>query len=167
MIPFGKYDICYTDTFKTYAIVTLNSNSGFIGIDKDENELFQVYPYDNGPDYVSDGLFRIIRDFKIGFADVVSGRIIIQPVFDFSFGFESGLAIVNIGGHKEKVNPANPNGEYHMWRGGKWGVIDKTGRLLLDIKYDYLWNHILQQYELVCEDEKYRIVNDNIIKTNK
>src|SRR5215813_11985366 len=67
-IPFGKYMMCFTDTFSTCAIVM--DRRGFIGIDREENLLFNVYPFDNGPDYPSEGLFRIIDNGLIGFADL-------------------------------------------------------------------------------------------------
>lgn len=75
-----KYTIAFTDTI---------SSIGFVGTRKGEivcinnagKELFEVYKIDNGPDYVSDGLFRIVgKNSKIGFADTC-GAIVIPPVF--------------------------------------------------------------------------------------
>jgi hypothetical protein len=37
-IPSGKYMFCFTDTFKTYAIVTI-PKKGFVAIDRKENIL--------------------------------------------------------------------------------------------------------------------------------
>lgn len=165
MIPFGKYRMCYTDTFKTYAIVLMDEQ-GFIGIDKDENKLFTVFPYDNGPDYISDGTFRIIDNSKMGFADT-TGKIVIQPVYRFTYPFDKGLALVNMHGHREKTDPADPNCEYYMWTGGKWGVIDKSGKLILDIKYDYKRNPVNQRIELTGNGEKYLVENGEIKRINK
>ena len=53
IIPLGKYAICFTDTFRTYAIV-LKSHKGFVAIDRQENILYEVFPFDNGPDYTSE-----------------------------------------------------------------------------------------------------------------
>ena len=67
VISFGKYDMCFTDTIKNFGIV-LDKKLGFIGIDTKENVLFKVYVYDNGPDYIEEGLFRIVKNsirFKI------------------------------------------------------------------------------------------------------
>ena len=61
VIPPGKYLRCFTDTFKTYAIV-VKPNSGFLVIDRQEIVLYQVFPFDNGPDEASDGLFRILKN---------------------------------------------------------------------------------------------------------
>ena len=69
IIPFGKYLICFTDKFDKFAIVSA-PDKGIIGIDRKENILFNVYVFDNGPDYPSNGLFRIIKDGKIGYADM-------------------------------------------------------------------------------------------------
>ncbi len=78
IIPFGKYNLCFTDTLKTYAIVT-SPEKGLIGIDRNENIKYQVFNFDNGPDYPSEGLFRIIQNNKIGYADILTGEIIITP----------------------------------------------------------------------------------------
>ena len=81
-----KYTIAFTDTI---------SSIGFVGTRKGEivcinnagKELFEVYKIDNGPDYVSDGLFRIVgKNSKIGFADTC-GAIVIPPVFSYATPF--------------------------------------------------------------------------------
>lgn len=164
-IPFGKYSMCFTDTFKTYAIV-LKDTEGFIGIDKNENKLFTVYPYDNGPDYVKEGTFRIIENSKIGFADT-TGKIIVQPVYDFAFGFEDGLALVNIGGHREKSDPEDPDCEYYTWTGGLWGVINREGKPVLDIRYNYRWNSETNKQELSSQAENYEFTKGELIQIDK
>ena len=163
MIPFGKYNMCFTDTFRTYAIVSFKDKPGFFGIDKMGKELFTVYPFDNGPDYTSDGTFRIIENSKMGIADT-TGKIIIPPVYDFTFGFENGLALVNIGGHKEKIDPTDPNCEYYTWTGGLWGIVNKKGLLILDIKYLYSRNHETNKIKLTGQKDQYEIFNGQLIK---
>jgi hypothetical protein len=121
IIPFGKYALCFTDTFKTYAIV-LKSYSGFVAIDRQETILYQVFPFDNGPDLVSDGLFRIIENSKIGFADALTGKVIIKPQFDCAWRFKNGVAKVSM--ECTKV----PDGEYTTWVSDKWYYIDKSGK---------------------------------------
>ena len=73
VIPFGKYVICFTDTIENYGVV-LKSGGGFIAIDNQDNELYKIFPFDNGPDYTSEGLFRIVQNNKIGYADSLSGK---------------------------------------------------------------------------------------------
>ena len=71
VISAGTYSFCFTDTFSTYAIVAL-PRKGFVAIDRKENILYTVFPFDNGPDYVKDGLFRIMKDDKIGYANATT-----------------------------------------------------------------------------------------------
>lgn len=119
-IPFGKYAICYTDTFRHYAIV-LDRQKGFIGIDKEQNVLFEVYPFDNGPDDPVEGLFRIMVDGKIGFADVASGELIIPPRFGCAFQFELGKAKVT------DTCTIIRDGEYSNPQSNSWYYIDREG----------------------------------------
>ena len=121
VIKLGKYNFCFTDTFRAYAIVS-DKNFGFVAIDRQQNILYRVYPFDNGPDYAVDGLFRIITDNKIGYADEATGKIKIKPQFDCAFPFENGLAKV---GFNCVTHAA---GEHHYWTSDKWLYIDKKGR---------------------------------------
>ena len=68
----------FTDTFRTYAIVA-GKNFVFVAIDRQQKVLYNVFPFDNGPDYASDGLFRILKNNKIGYADELTGKVIINP----------------------------------------------------------------------------------------
>jgi WG containing repeat len=127
-IPFGKYSICYTDTFRTFAIVT-HRQLGFVGINRDEKILFQIYPFDNGPDDQQDGLFRIVKGDKIGFADNL-GQVIIQPRFKAVMPFSDNLAAYCDNCSKKK------DGEHFTWTGGKWGFIDKKGETIINPTFD-------------------------------
>ncbi len=81
VIPSGKYPMCFTDTFSTFAIVALETGA-LVGIDRNEKVLYEVFNYDNGPDYPAYGLFRIIKGGKTGFADAKTGKIVIEPQYD-------------------------------------------------------------------------------------
>ena len=118
-----KYTIAFTDTI---------SSIGFVGTRKGEivcinnagKELFEVYKIDNGPDYVSDGLFRIVgKNSKIGFADTC-GAIVIPPVFSYATPFHNGEAKVSFGGKNEK------QGEYQSWKSNLWFLIKKSKQFL-------------------------------------
>jgi hypothetical protein len=124
VIPLGKYTMCFTDTFRTYAIV-LKPNSGFVAIDRQENVLYEVFPFDNGPDYVEDGVFRIIENNKIGFADARTGKVVILPQFDCAFPFENSRAKVS------NDCFSRMNGEHEIWESEKWFYIDKTGKTII------------------------------------
>lgn len=127
VIQLGKYSICYTDTFRTYAIVH-NSQHGFVAIDRQEQILFELFPFDNGPDNTSDGLFRIIKNDKIGYADSVTGKIVILPEYDGAYPFKNGIAKVAIGCKRKQ------EGEHWGWTGGEWFFINKTGKRITEIE---------------------------------
>lgn len=120
IIPYGKYGICYTDKFQNYAIV-LKKGRGLIAIDRNENELYQVLVFENCPDDFSEGLFRIVIDGKIGYADSISGKIVIEPKFECARPFQNGIAKVS--NHCEE----RPSGEYKVWVSNSWYFIDKLG----------------------------------------
>lgn len=121
IIPLGKYPRCFTDTFKTYAIVA-KPYSGFIAIDRQENILYQVFAYDNGPDYISDGVFRIIENKKLGFAEAATGEVVIKPQFDCAFPFKKGVAKVSINCEIQA------DGEHNSWISNDWLYINKKGK---------------------------------------
>ena len=123
VIEFGKYSICYTDTFRIFAVV-LKSGYGFVGIDRNEKILFQVFPYDNSPDSPKEGLFRIIdSNNKIGYANT-KGEIIIKPQFECAFPFSNGKAKVALVCQKSKEK----EGEHTTWLSNQWYYIDTSGR---------------------------------------
>ena len=119
VIAVGKYYYCYTDTIRTYGIVVKYDNT-CVAIDKKGKELFQVYWFDTGPDYASDGLFRIIQNGKIGYADT-TGKITITPMYDCAEPFEYGTAKVSTQCREL------PYGEHRIWTSEQWFWIDKAG----------------------------------------
>ena len=124
IIPIGKYETCLTDTFETYALV-LTQKYEWIGIDRDENKLYDVFIYDNGPDYIVEGLFRIEKEGKIGFANAQTGEIVIEPKYSFALPFENGRSQVTLEGEKKW------DGEEHwFWDAEEWFFIDKNGKRL-------------------------------------
>lgn len=95
IIPFGKYSHCWTDTLRNFAIVydSINTKGMTVAIDKNEHILFDIVFFDNWPDEIHDGLFRVKRNGKIGFANS-KGEIIIPCQFVCAYGFENGRAKV-------------------------------------------------------------------------
>lgn len=84
------------------------------------------FRYDNGDDYVREGLYRIVDDRgRMGFADA-SGRVVIEPRFAFAFPFEGGKARVTDRGERRDV--PGSHGEHWYWESDAWYSIDKTGR---------------------------------------
>lgn len=113
VISFDGFDVRYIDGL------------GFSAFDRDGRFLFEVNPYDNGPDYPSDGLIRIREKGKIGYADL-DGHIVIPPSFNCAFPFEDGLARICSGGTLEQ------EGEYEAWKGAMWGAIDREGNIVIE-----------------------------------
>jgi len=120
VIPEGKYVMCFTDTFSTFAIV-LHPEQGFIAIDRQEKTLYNVFQYDNGPDYPAEGLFRIEKDKKMGYADAKTGQILIAPQYAAAFPFQDGKAEVTM---SCKVIQ---DGENTMWDSDEWFTINTKG----------------------------------------
>jgi hypothetical protein len=122
VIPMGKYIMCFTDTFKTYAIVS-KAGEGLVAIDRNEHVKFNVFPFDNGPDYMSEGLFRIVENEKIGYADE-AGNVVIKPAYECAYPFENGKAQVAINCR------TTSDGEHSTWESNQWLEIDKQGRII-------------------------------------
>ncbi len=123
VIPYGKYNYCYTDTFRTYAIV-LDDDFNCFAIDRNEKKLYDIFWIDNRPDYVSEGLFRIIIDEKIGFADEKTGKIVIEPKYKCAFPFEEGIAKVAFECSSEQM------GENEIWNSDNWFYINRKGEVV-------------------------------------
>lgn len=119
----SNYIQCFTDTFRSYAIV-LDPTKGFVGIDKKQETLFTVFIFDNGPDYPKEGLFRIIEGKKIGYADVRTGKVIIPPTYEAAYPFNGGKAKVSYQCTVEEM------GEHKKWKSNEWIFIDKTGKVI-------------------------------------
>lgn len=123
VIPFGKYALSFSDTITTYGVVISTSGEKDVpvAINPKGETLFEVYWFDNGPDYLEDGLFRIIKNGKIGFADA-TGKIVIEPQFACAHPFSAGKAKVALDCKLEQ------DGEYHVMKSDSWFFIDKSGQ---------------------------------------
>jgi hypothetical protein len=113
-----------TDTFRSFAYVWL-PNRGLVAINKKEQVLFEPYYFDTAPDELNEGLMRITRNEKVGFADK-DGTIIIEPVYDVASTFEKGHAWVGFNCYREILYD-----EHNPTICRQNGIIDKKGKLLL------------------------------------
>ncbi len=93
--------------------------------DRNGDYLYQSFAFDNGPDYYIEGYQRIIKNGKIGFANR-KGLIIIQAQFDYVTSFNYGYAKFCSGFHWDKADKEHPS-----IVGGKWGVINVKGEIVL------------------------------------
>ena len=120
IIPLGKYYYCFTDTIRDFGIV-MDKKNRLMGIDQKENELFEVFWFDNGSDYVSDGLFRIVKNNRIGYANQ-KGEIIIEPKFKCALPFDNGIAQVS-----NDCTTEIDDVENSTWKSNNWFYINKSG----------------------------------------
>ena len=130
IVPYGKYRYCQTDTIKKIGFVYENKpkDARIICINDAGKELFYVFKYDNGPDYIQEGLFRIMdEDGLVGFADSL-GNVVIKPQFKFAYPFEHGKAKVTFSG-ENKVIP-DSKGEKHYRDNSDWYHINKNGKII-------------------------------------
>ncbi|MDR3339684.1 MAG: WG repeat-containing protein [Candidatus Symbiothrix sp.] len=137
-IPF-EYPFAFTDSFSdaiAFVMVIEDGKGKIKAIDRNNKKLFSVFIYDNGPDDVSEGLFRIQDDSTgyIGFADM-NGKVIIPPRFFYIGPFGEGLAAFNTGGHVETIDE-----EHTSVVGGKWGYINKEGKEVFPAIFDNAWS---------------------------
>ncbi len=88
----------------------------------------RAFPFDNGADYFHDGLARTIAKGKVGYINKALD-VVIKPQYDFAFPFKHGVAFVCNGCHIKK------DIEHGSVVGGKWGVINKVGKIIIPIKY--------------------------------
>jgi hypothetical protein len=93
----------------------------WVVVDEQKTVLYDVFPYDNGPDTPSDGLYRIVKDGKIGYADATTNAIVIAPQYDCAFPFENGKAKVSTNCQTTK------DGDHSVWTSDAWQFIDKKG----------------------------------------
>lgn len=130
IVPYGKYLFCQTDTIRNigFAYEAKRENAKIVCIDYTGKELFYVFNYDNGPDYVQEGLFRIM-DAKnlIGFADT-SGHVVIKPQFKFAFPFKNGKAKVTFEGKRMQI--PDTKGEQYYWESDDWKYINREGEIV-------------------------------------
>jgi len=98
------------------------SDGKWVIIDSKKTTIYEVFIYDNGPDYASDGLIRVVKNGKIGYADANTYAIVIEPQFDCAYPFENGKAKVSNQCQTVK------NGEYSVWESDAWQYVDKNGK---------------------------------------
>ena len=152
----AEFAYSYTDTLYSMAIVLKNWE--WVGIDRTGKVILKPFIYDNGPDYLEEGLFRFVENKKIGFANI-DGKIIIKAKYSFATPFENGISEYTLGGYKKYDN----GGEHWWWTGGyENGFINKTGQEF--IKVTELKNN---KREAWTKDKKHLQLNKEgqIIKT--
>ena len=123
VIQTGEFDNCFSTIFTTFAYVADErfKDQGMVAINRNKEVIFEAYIFDNGPDYIVEGLFRIKRNGKIGYADP-SGKVVIPAIYSCADPFENGKAKVAL--HCEVTS----DGEHSSSESNEWFYIDKQGR---------------------------------------
>ena len=154
VIPY-QYDIAHPFT-NGFAYVAIDSIGSYI--DKTGRTVATGSIY--APSYFSHGL-ALVRifvddDHKYGYIDT-TGKQVIAPMFDDAYPFSSGLALVSMdkrlyyidttGNIVIDIDPyaARPfSGELAFVREkeGRWGCIDKTGKFVIDYRYNMVGNFL-------------------------
>ena len=102
------------------------TDSGLIAINTKGEFLFKAYPFDNGPDYFSNGLTRVVRDNRIGYANK-EGKIVVPPTFLYAEPFNNGRAKVSQVERHTQHDPKICN-HYHE----TYDFVNKRGRIVWD-----------------------------------
>jgi len=86
--------------------------------------------FDNGPDYLVEGLARTVRNGKMGFVNAQLDEVV-PPVWDFAAPFQDGVAAVCTG-----CVPMPAGDEHTYISGGRWGYIDRRGEVIVPVVYE-------------------------------
>jgi hypothetical protein len=87
-----------------------------------------AFPFDNGADYLVEGVTRVLINGKVGFVDASLAEAI-PPAWDFASPFDGGVAAVCTGCR------AVADGEHWLMVGGRWGYIDRRGREVIPVVF--------------------------------
>lgn len=120
VIPAGKYMRVDADTIFHFAWAITGDGSKWVAVNAKGEETFDAYLYDSGPDYVQEGLFRIVKYGLIGFANE-KGEVVIEPQYKCAHYFEGGKAKVTY------FCDLKDQGEAHSMESKSWFYIDKKG----------------------------------------
>jgi hypothetical protein len=123
--PGGKaIEASNPDTPATTTLLTMEQTTAgkWVIMDSQRTALYDVFIFDNGPDYSSEGLIRVVKNGKIGYADAKTYVLVIEPQFDCAFPFEGGKAKVSNRCRTVK------DGEHSVWESDAWQYVDKQGK---------------------------------------
>jgi uncharacterized repeat protein (TIGR02543 family) len=111
-------------------------------------------------------LIQFMVEGKWGFADIYTGEIKIQPIWDYAGPFYHGYAHVSIGnkiefmsGQEICVSAIKDIGNMHVI-GGKHGYIDRNNKIIIPVEYDYAEEIPDGTYFNVRKGKKWCAVNE-------
>jgi len=102
----------------------LSANDGWMYLSRTGKVLIVGVPnMDNWADAFHDGLVRVVKNKKYGFANR-KGQIVIAAKYDGAMNFEKRTATVC---SRCETKCVNPDCEYHIFAGGDWFQINTKG----------------------------------------
>ncbi len=117
----GEKEKVVNTAASTSLVMEQTTDGKWVILDNNKTTLYEVFLYDNGPDYPSEGLIRVVKNGKIGYADASTYAIVIEPQFDCAYPFENGKAKVSNECQTVK------EGEHSSWTSEAWQYVDKKG----------------------------------------
>lgn len=118
-------DDCFTDNSEYLLCLYQDKNDfGWHFVDRALKEPYQPYYFDSGPDYPKDDRYRVRIGAKIGYANAITGELIIPAIYDCAHPFVDGKAQVGFGCTIET------DGEHSWWVNGRWQDIDTNGHII-------------------------------------
>ena len=111
--------------FNKSGVAHILTKDGWVAINRKKKVLYKPFIYDNGPDYVQEGLLRFVENSKMGFVNE-AGKKEIKAQFDFVFPFEKGRARFCNGCKTIKMDEHSMIDE----KTGSWGEVDKKGKIV-------------------------------------
>ncbi len=132
-----------------YKYIYNSAKNFFTMYDLKNKKIANIKSFDNGPDYFSSGLRRVIAGWsgKYGFINK-KNRVVIKPRFDFAYQFKGKYAIVI------KKPTYKIMGEHTALTKGKFGVINKSGRIVIPLKYESIFQSSANHFKVVLNGKQ-------------
>jgi hypothetical protein len=128
IIPFGKFAYYGTDTLEHYAnVIEWINDSTYgrqVGINRHQEIIFDLVMFDNGPEPFNEGLTRVLRDGKMGYANKF-GQVVIPCIYDYAKWFDKGVAEVTF-----NATIYLDGDDHRQVVSDEWLRIDKSGQQL-------------------------------------
>jgi hypothetical protein len=121
-------------SFDSHGLAPVSSpKEGWMYVNRQGKVIIRGVPImDNGPDSFHNGLVRVVRGGKYGFANR-AGQLVVPATYDGARNFENGLAAVCTACENRCVEPEC---EHHSFVGGEWFHINTKGTVVARIHRD-------------------------------
>ena len=118
--------------FDSFGLVPVRSaRDGWMYVSRTGRVVISGVPIvDNWADSFHDGLVRVVRNEKYGFANR-KGQVVISAKYDAAMNFENGKATVC---NRCESKCADHDCEHHVFAGGEWFQINTQGMVVAPIR---------------------------------